>query len=110
METQTVHWTPATLGPFLRLILKLTTQHEAATVESLQSPVGGAPDLSAAAAREQPPGVETARHIFTSATTLGPFLTLLLTLHNRSSWTDRDWWQSSTAPRGAILAARYVSR
>ncbi|HEY5177169.1 MAG TPA: hypothetical protein VII95_16545 [Terriglobales bacterium] len=110
MKTQVVHSTSATLDPFLRLILKLATQHEAETVENLQSPGDEAPNLSAAAASEQQPGAETARHVFTRALTLGPFLTLLLTLHNRGSWTERDWWQNSTAPRRVVLAARYVSR
>ena len=39
---------------------------------------------------------------FTRATTLGPFLTLLLTLHNRSSWIDDGRWQVATTPRGAV--------
>lgn len=110
MKTQIVRSAPTTLGPFLRLVLMLATHREAETVENPPSPGDEAPDSSAAAVREQQPVPEAAHHVFTRALTLGPFLTLLLTLHNRSSWIERDWWQNSTAPRGAVLAARYVSR
>ena len=110
MKTQVVHSTPTTLGPFLRLILQVTTQYEAGMAEDPQSPVGGAPDLGRTPASDEGQMPKAEHYVFTRATTLGPFLTLLLTLHNRSSWIERDWWQSSTAPRGTILAARYVAK
>ena len=109
MKTQTVHSTPATLGPFLRLILTLPAQHEAETLEKLQCPAAEARDLGAAAASgHQAPGATS--RVSTRAQTVGPFFTLLLTLHHPSSWADPDCWQGSRAPCGAILAARYVSR
>jgi hypothetical protein len=109
MKTQTVHSTPATLGPVLRLILTLTAQHEAETLENLQCPAAEARDLSAAAASEHQVSEATSR-VSTPAQTVGPFFTLLLTLRHTSSWADPDCWQGSRAPCGAILAARYVSR
>jgi hypothetical protein len=111
MKTQVGHSTPTTLGPFLRLIRKLATQLEADAVDKLQNPAREAPDLRATAAGEQRPGAETARHVLTRA-----FLTLLLrsqshgAVHSDSSLTDREWWQGSAAPRGAVLVARYASR
>jgi hypothetical protein len=111
VKTQVVHSSPTTLGPFLKLILTLTLQGEAETGQKLQNPAGGAPDLSATAVGEQQRVVDRARYVLTRA-----FLTLLLraqsrgTSHHASSLTDRDWWQGSTDPRGAVLVARYVSR
>ncbi|MGA3054076.1 MAG: hypothetical protein ABSD63_07700 [Candidatus Korobacteraceae bacterium] len=111
MKTQVVHSSPTTLGPFLKLILTLTLQGEAETAQKLQNSAGGAPDLSATATGEQQRVVGRARYVLTRA-----FLTLLLgaqsrgTSHHAGSLTDRDWRQGSTAPRGAVLAARYVSR
>jgi hypothetical protein len=110
MSTQVVHSTPPTLGPFLKLILTLTLQCEAEMAERKQNPSGEAPNMSAAAAKDPQQKTRPVRCFSTHATTLGPFLTLLLTLHHASSWTDRDWWRDPTAPRGAALAARYVSR
>ncbi|MGB8771922.1 MAG: hypothetical protein WCC92_20070 [Candidatus Korobacteraceae bacterium] len=110
MKTQRLYSTPTTLGPFLRLILALTAQHEVDTAENLQNPVAEAPGVSRAAVIDQKKAPEAADIVFTHAPTLGPFLTLLLTLQNRRSWLQRDWWQGPAIPRGAILAARYVSR
>jgi hypothetical protein len=110
METQVVHWTPTTLGPFLRLILTLTLHCEAEAAQDMQRPADEAPYSQSSMATERQAGARMLPHVFTRATTLGPFLTLLLTLHNRSSWIERDWWQGSTTPPGAVLAARYVSR
>ncbi len=109
MKTQTVHSTPATLGPFLRLILTLPAHDEAGMLEKLQCPAAEARDLSAAAASGHQVSEATSR-VSTRAQTVGPFFTLLLTLRHTRLWADRDWWQGSEAPRGAILAARYVSR
>jgi hypothetical protein len=110
MKTQVVRWIPTTLGPFLRLILTLTAQPEAENIQHLQSHAGEAPEVSADAVIDRQKVPEATHLVFTHATTVGPFLTLLLTLHNRRSWIERDWWQSPTLPRGAILAARYISR
>lgn len=108
MSTQVVHSTPITLGPFLRLILTLHCEPD--TARGPQQPAGRAPNLSAAAANEQTPLAGTGCHLSTRALTLGPFLTLLLTLREGSSWSERDCWPGAKAPRGAVLAARYVSR
>jgi hypothetical protein len=110
MKTQVVHWTPTTLGPFLTLILTLTLHCEAEAAQDMQRPADEAPHFRSLIATEKQPGTRMSPHIFTRATTLGPFLTLLLTLHDRSSWIERDWWQVPATPRGAVLAARYVSR
>ncbi len=110
MKTQVVHWTPMTLGPFLRLILTLTLHCEAEAAQDRQRPADEAPHFSSSITTKRQPGTRMSPRVSTRATTLGPFLTLLLTLHNRSSWTERDWWQAATTPRGAVLAARYVSR
>ncbi len=110
MKTQVVHWTPTTLGPFLRLILTLTLHCEAEAAQDMQSPADEAPHFRSSKTTERQPGTRMSAHVSTRATTLGPFLTLLLTLHNRSSWMERDWWQGSATPRGVVLAARYVSR
>ncbi len=107
MKTLVVDSTPTRLGPFLKLILTLTLQWEAEAEEDMQKPASQPPN---SAANEQQPKSNSTRRVFTHGTTLGPFLTLLLTLHNRSSWIERDWWKGPTAPRGAVLAARYVSR
>jgi hypothetical protein len=109
METQVVHSSPR-LGPFLNLILTLTLQREAETAKDWQNPAGYTPDMNATAV-EQQSGAKRIPHVFTRA-----FLALLLraqsrgTLHHASSLTGRDRWQGLTAPRGAVLAARYVSR
>ena len=63
---------------------------------------------AAAASGHQAPGATS--RVSTRAVTVGPFFTLLLTLRHTGSWADRDWWQGSKSPRGAILAAHYVSR
>jgi hypothetical protein len=109
MKAQAVPIRTTTLGPFLRLVLTLPAPDKAMTLEKLQCRVAEVRDLSAAAASEHQVSEATSR-VSTRAMTLGPFLTLLLTLHHPSSWTDRDWWQGSKAPRGAVLAAHYVSR
>jgi hypothetical protein len=109
MEAHVVHSTPSTTGPFLRLILALTSSRELKAVENLESPTGESRELNVAPTSDHP--LAQPNHVSVNATTLGPFLTLLLTLHNRESWIERDWWEDSTAaPRGAILAAHYVSR
>jgi hypothetical protein len=110
LKTQAIQSTPSTVGPFLRLILTLTAAHEAEPEEDLKSPASEARNLSVAAASREPQAPQVTHQVSTHATTLGPFLTLLLTLHNHSSWIEREWWESSTAPRGAALAARYTSR
>ncbi len=110
MKTKVVHWIPTTLGPFLRLILTLTLECEADAAQDMQRPADEAPHFNTSIATKRQPGARMSPHVSTHAITLGPFLTLLLTLHNRSSWIERDWWQGSATPRGAVLAARYVSR
>ncbi len=109
MKTQATHSNPIMLGPFLRLVLTLPAHDEAITLEKLQCRVAEARDLSAAAAREHQASEATSR-VSTRAMTLGPFFTLLLTLHHPRLWAERDWWQGSKVPRGAVLAAHYVSR
>ena len=109
MKTQAAHSTPATLGPFLRLILTLAAHDEAGMLEKLQCPAAEARDLSAAAAGGHQASGATSR-VSTRAQTVGPFFTLLLTLRHTSSWADRDCWQGSKSPCGAILATRHVSR
>jgi hypothetical protein len=109
MKALAVPSTTTTLGPFLRLVLTLPAHDEAMTLEKLQCRVAEVQDLGAAAASEHQVSEATSR-VSTRAMTLGPFLTLLLTLHHPRLWTDRDWWQGSEAPRGAVLAAHYVSR
>jgi hypothetical protein len=110
MKTQSVlHSTPSSLGPFARLILTLTATREAQPVEDPEGSLGETPGAGLEAASDEPQATRQVS-VSTHATTLGPFLTLLLTLHNNSSWIEREWWESSTAPRGAALAARYSSR
>jgi hypothetical protein len=109
MESQQIQSTPTTLGPLVRLLLMLAAHHDAETAD-LQIPAAKLTDSRPAATcgRLQAPGPE--HYVSTQAMTLGPFLTLLLTLHHRGTWIDGDWWPGSRIPRGAILAARYVSR
>jgi hypothetical protein len=109
MKSQQIQSTPTTLGPLVRLLLMLTAQHDAETAD-LQIPAAELTDLRPAATcgRLQAPRPEY--YVSTGAMTLGPFLTLLLTLHDRGTWIDGDCCAESRVPRGAILAARYVSR
>ena len=110
MKPQLVHSTPTTLGPFLRLLLTLTAQHDAETAD-LTIPARKLPTLcpDTTCSRSETPYAE--HHVVsTRAMTLGPFLTLLLTLHHRGTWIDSGWWPGAEIPRGAIFAARYVSR
>jgi hypothetical protein len=110
MKTQVDHSTPSMLGPFLRLVLTIGAWDEAETADNLPSPGGEAQDFKADATREHQQAIQSPSHVSSRATTLGPFLTLLLTLHCASTWADSHWWPDSNVPRGAILAARYVSR
>ena len=48
--------------------------------------------------------------VSTNATTLGPFLALLLTLRHHAPHSDQVQQPGPVLPRGAVLAVRYVSR
>jgi hypothetical protein len=112
MKTQVVHSSPTTLGPFLNLILTLRLQGEAEIAKDSQNSPGETPNLSAFAATSE--RQRRAREYAMSLTRA--FLALLLQAQSRrpshyaSPLTNRDWWPGSMAPRGAVLAARYVSR
>lgn len=112
MKTQVFHSSPTTLGTFLNLILTLRLQGEAEIAKDSQNSAGETPNLSALAAT----GERQSRARGCAMSLTRAFLALLLqvqsrrTSHYASSLTDRDWWPGSTAPRGAVLAARYVSR
>ena len=110
MKSQRVHSTPTTLGPFLRLLLTLAA-HDNAETADLAIPGGELPVLRPDITCSRPEAPYAEHHVVsTRAMILGPLLTLLLTLHHRGTWIDGDWWPGSTIPRGAIFAARYVSR
>jgi hypothetical protein len=48
--------------------------------------------------------------ISTNATTLGPFLALLVTLHHPAPHSDQVRQPGPALPRGAVLAVRCASR
>jgi hypothetical protein len=90
MKSQPIHSTPMTLGPFLRPLLTVVACHNAETADlAFPSPELSMlrPDIT----RSRPETPYAEHHVVsTRAMTLGPFLTLLLTLHHRGMRIDGD--------------------
>ena len=108
MENAMVHSNPTTLGPFLRRFLTLAEQEQVETSEHLHGSAGRPPGLTAPR-QELAPETTQRVFVFRHSTALGPFLTLLLTLHHGDSFNDHPRCQHSRFPLGAALAVRYVS-
>jgi hypothetical protein len=82
MKTQMAHSTPTTLRPFLRLIRQMTTQYQTEEVAAgPQALTNRPPDSRGIAGSDDGEAPRTSQYLFARAPTLGPFLTLLFTLH-----------------------------
>lgn len=102
MKAQADHSPTTTLGPFLRLILVLTSRHDTDAAENTQRLASAAQRLSDAAASDSQLQPERGHRMASRATSFGPFLRLLLTLHNRGTWIEREWWESSKPSREEV--------
>ena len=111
MEQQTVEPTTPTLGPFLTLLLRIVNRRRAWPASlTVNSAVGRSrASASVRLVSDDMVGQQT-RTAFSGAMTLGPFLTLILTLHRSGSASDCSRCQRTPSLHEGLSASCIASR
>jgi hypothetical protein len=110
MRTQIIRSRARTLGPFSTLILTLKVRKGTTEAdELLRDATGETSTWTADRIGAEHQVIADRPTIRRPRVTLGPFVTLVLTVLDQGFRADSGCRQSSLLPRGAVFAARYVS-